>query len=132
VGGLIVQKRYGKRVLVRARIEKIFGTWKRSYRFRAMRWTGLAKARLQVHLASKLPSAKPRANALLPLSRRFKGRGDPKTGARSLPLKFGKMRTFLRPVSFPVKHFQIRGGESATNATAFLTPAAPECQLRLR
>jgi hypothetical protein len=39
-------------VLVRARIEKIFGTWKRSYRFRAMRGTGLAKARLQVHLAA--------------------------------------------------------------------------------
>ncbi len=36
---------------VRARIEKIFGTWKRSYRFRCMRWMGLAKAKLQVHLA---------------------------------------------------------------------------------
>jgi hypothetical protein len=23
---------------IRARIEKIFGTWKRSYRFRSMRW----------------------------------------------------------------------------------------------
>jgi hypothetical protein len=34
-----------------ARIEKIFGTWKRSYRFRCMRWIGLSKARLQVHLA---------------------------------------------------------------------------------
>ena len=32
---------------VRARIEKIFGTWKRSYHFRSMRWIGLAKARLQ-------------------------------------------------------------------------------------
>ncbi|MGH6829983.1 MAG: IS5 family transposase, partial [Methylocella sp.] len=29
---------------IRARIEKISGTWKRSYRFRAMRWVGLAKA----------------------------------------------------------------------------------------
>jgi transposase, IS5 family len=37
---------------IRARIEKIFGTWKRSYRFRAMRWMGLAKAKLQVHLAA--------------------------------------------------------------------------------
>jgi IS5 family transposase len=36
---------------IRARIEKIFGTWKRSYRFRCMRWIGLSKARLQVHLA---------------------------------------------------------------------------------
>src|SRR6266508_2710218 len=36
---------------IRARVEKIFGTWKRSYRFRRMRWIGLAKARLQVHLA---------------------------------------------------------------------------------
>jgi transposase, IS5 family len=37
---------------VRSRIEKIFGTWKRSYHFRAMRWVGLAKAKLQVHLAA--------------------------------------------------------------------------------
>jgi IS5 family transposase len=37
---------------VRARIEKIFGTWKRSYNFRRMRWMGLAKAKLQVHLAA--------------------------------------------------------------------------------
>src|SRR5580704_3970076 len=29
---------------IRARIEKIFGTWKRSYRFRCMRWIGLSKA----------------------------------------------------------------------------------------
>ncbi|MGH6830245.1 MAG: IS5 family transposase [Methylocella sp.] len=36
---------------IRARIEKIFGTWKRSYRFRAMRFVGLAKARCQIHLA---------------------------------------------------------------------------------
>jgi transposase, IS5 family len=35
-----------------ARIEKIFGTWKRSYRFRAMRWIRLAKAKLQIHLAA--------------------------------------------------------------------------------
>jgi transposase, IS5 family len=36
---------------IRGRIEKIFGTWKRSYHFRAMRWIGLAKAKCQVHLA---------------------------------------------------------------------------------
>jgi IS5 family transposase len=36
---------------IRSRIEKIFGTWKRSYHFRSMRWVGLAKASLQVHLA---------------------------------------------------------------------------------
>lgn len=37
---------------IRSRIEKIFGTWKRSYHFRSMRWMGLAKAGLQVHLAA--------------------------------------------------------------------------------
>jgi len=37
---------------IRSRIEKIFGTWKRSYHLRAMRWVGLAKAKLQVHLAA--------------------------------------------------------------------------------
>jgi IS5 family transposase len=36
---------------IRARVEKIFGTWKRSYRLRHMRWIGLAKASLQIHLA---------------------------------------------------------------------------------
>ena len=36
---------------IRGRIEKIFGTWKRTYRFRCMRWIGLSKANLQVHLA---------------------------------------------------------------------------------
>jgi IS5 family transposase len=36
---------------VRSRIEKIFGTWKRSYYFRCMRWFGLPKAKCQVHLA---------------------------------------------------------------------------------
>ena len=35
---------------VRCRIEKIFGTWKRSYGRRRMRWWGLAKATLQVRL----------------------------------------------------------------------------------
>jgi transposase, IS5 family len=37
---------------IRSQIEKIFGTWKRSYYLRAMRWIGLAKAKLQIHLAA--------------------------------------------------------------------------------
>ncbi len=37
---------------VRCRIEKIFGTWKRSYGLRRMRWRGLAKASLQVRLTA--------------------------------------------------------------------------------
>lgn len=37
---------------VRGRIEKIFGTWKRSYGLRRMRWKGLAKAALQVRLTA--------------------------------------------------------------------------------
>jgi IS5 family transposase len=37
---------------VRCRIEKVFGTWKRSYGLRRMRRLGLAKAGLQVRLAA--------------------------------------------------------------------------------
>ena len=37
---------------VRCRTEKIFGAWKRSYGLRRMRWTGLAKAALQVRLTA--------------------------------------------------------------------------------
>jgi IS5 family transposase len=37
---------------IRCRIEKIFGTWKRSYGFRRMRWRGLAKAHLQARLTA--------------------------------------------------------------------------------
>lgn len=37
---------------VRCRIEKVFGTCKRSYGIRRMRWLGLAKAGLQVRLAA--------------------------------------------------------------------------------
>jgi transposase, IS5 family len=37
---------------VRCRIEKVFGTGKRSYGLRRMRWLGLAKAGLQVRLAA--------------------------------------------------------------------------------
>ena len=37
---------------VRSRIEKVFGTCKRSYGLRRMHWLGLAKAGLQVRLAA--------------------------------------------------------------------------------
>ena len=37
---------------IRCRIEKVFGTWKRSYGLRRMRWLGLAKAGLQVRLTA--------------------------------------------------------------------------------
>jgi transposase, IS5 family len=37
---------------VRGRIEKIFGTWKRSCGLRRMRWRGIAKATLQIHLTA--------------------------------------------------------------------------------
>ena len=37
---------------IRARIEKIFGTWKRSYGLRRMRWRGLARAAAQVHFTA--------------------------------------------------------------------------------
>ena len=37
---------------VRCRIEKVFGTWTRSYGLRRMRWLGLAKAGLQVRLTA--------------------------------------------------------------------------------
>ncbi|WP_275943709.1 IS5 family transposase [Gluconacetobacter tumulisoli] len=37
---------------VRRRIEKIFGTWKRSYGLHRMRWRGLAKAAVQIHLTA--------------------------------------------------------------------------------
>ena len=37
---------------IRGRIEKIFGTWKRSYGLRRIRWLGLAKAFLQIRLTA--------------------------------------------------------------------------------
>jgi transposase, IS5 family len=37
---------------IRARIEKIFGTWKRCYGLRRMRWRGIAKATVQVHFTA--------------------------------------------------------------------------------
>ena len=37
---------------VRGRIEKIFGTWKRSYGLRRMRWLGLARAAARIRLTA--------------------------------------------------------------------------------
>jgi IS5 family transposase len=37
---------------IRGRIEKIFGTWKRSYGLRRMIWRGLAKAGLQIRFTA--------------------------------------------------------------------------------
>ena len=37
---------------VRGRIEKIFGTWKRSYGLRRIRWRGLAKAAVQIRFTA--------------------------------------------------------------------------------
>lgn len=37
---------------VRARVEKIFGTWKRCYGLRRMRWRGLARVTAQVHFTA--------------------------------------------------------------------------------
>ncbi|WP_323015096.1 transposase [Devosia sp.] len=37
---------------IRGRIEKIFGTWKRCYGLRRMRWRGLAKAGVQIRLTA--------------------------------------------------------------------------------
>ena len=37
---------------IRGRIEKVFGTWKRSYGLRRMRWRGLAKAGLQIRFTA--------------------------------------------------------------------------------
>jgi len=49
---------------IRCRIEKIFGTWKRSYGLRRMRWRGLAKAALQVRLTAIAYNFKRTANIL--------------------------------------------------------------------
>ncbi|PVE20218.1 IS5 family transposase [Microvirga sp. KLBC 81] len=51
---------------VRCRIEKIFGTWKRSYGLRRMRWLGLAKAALQVRLTAMAYNLKRTAVILMP------------------------------------------------------------------
>lgn len=49
---------------VRGRIEKIFGTWKRCYGLRRMRWRGLAKAAAQVHLTAIAYNLKRTVNIL--------------------------------------------------------------------
>lgn len=49
---------------VRARVEKIFGTWKRSYGLRRMRWPGLLKGALQVHLTAIAYNLKRATNLL--------------------------------------------------------------------
>lgn len=53
---------------VRGRIEKVFGTCKRSYGLRRMRWLGLAKARLQVRLTAIAFNLRRSWRLLLPLS----------------------------------------------------------------
>lgn len=49
---------------VRGRIEKIFGTWKRSYGLQRMRWRGLAKAAAQIHLTATAYNLKRTFNLL--------------------------------------------------------------------
>jgi transposase, IS5 family len=49
---------------VRCRIEKVFGTWKRSHGLRRMRWLGLTKAGLQVRLAAMAYDLRRTANLL--------------------------------------------------------------------
>lgn len=49
---------------VRARVEKIFGTWKRCYGLRRMRWRGLAKAAAQVHFTATAYNLKRTLNIL--------------------------------------------------------------------
>jgi IS5 family transposase len=51
---------------IRCRIEKIFGTWTRSYGFRRMRWRGLAKAHLQARLTAIAYILKRTRNILMP------------------------------------------------------------------
>lgn len=49
---------------VRARIEKIFGTWKRCYGLRRMRWRGLARAAAQVRFTAIARNLKHSLNIL--------------------------------------------------------------------
>ena len=51
---------------IRGRIEKIFGTWKRSYGLRRMRWRGLAKARLQIRFTAIVYNIKRCSRILAP------------------------------------------------------------------
>jgi len=48
------------------RIEKTFGTWKRSYGFRRMRWRRLAKVHLQARLTAIAYNLKRTRNILIP------------------------------------------------------------------
>jgi IS5 family transposase len=52
---------------VRGRIEKIFGTWKRSYGLRRMRWRGIAKAACQIHLTAIAYNLKRTLNIMQPV-----------------------------------------------------------------
>jgi IS5 family transposase len=56
---------------VRGRIEKIFGTWKRCYGLLRMRWRGLAKAAVQVHLNAIAYNFKRTMNILAAQARRL-------------------------------------------------------------
>jgi IS5 family transposase len=49
---------------IRARIAKIFGTWKRSYGLRRMRWRGLARAAAQVRFTAIASNLKRCVNIL--------------------------------------------------------------------
>lgn len=49
---------------VRAWVEKIFGTWKRSYGFRRLRWPSLANAHLQARLSATTYNQTRTANLL--------------------------------------------------------------------
>jgi hypothetical protein len=51
---------------VRGRIEKIFARWKRCYGLRRMRWRGLAKAAVQVHLTAIAYNLKRTLNIVQP------------------------------------------------------------------
>ena len=51
---------------IRGRIEKIFGTWKRSYGLRRMRWRGLAKASLQIRFTAIVYNIKRYSRILAP------------------------------------------------------------------
>ena len=51
---------------IRGRIEKMFGTWKRSYSLRRMRWRGLAKAGLQIRFTAIVYNIKRCSRLLAP------------------------------------------------------------------
>ena len=51
---------------IRGRIEKMFGTWKRSYSLRRMRRRGLAKAGLQIRFTAIVYNIKRCSRILVP------------------------------------------------------------------